>query len=107
VRNALRASPAPYGAELDPDAAAATVAEIAARDWWLEWQRVRCPVLVVRGEHGELSRELAEEMTGSRSAASFVEIADAGHDVHLDRPDALADAIEAFVQGSRPRTSSM
>jgi pimeloyl-ACP methyl ester carboxylesterase len=107
VRNALRASPAPYGAELDPDAAAATVAEIAARGWWLEWQRVRCPVLVVRGEHGELSRELAEEMTGSRSAASFVEIADAGHDVHLDRPDALADAIEAFVQGSRPRTSSM
>jgi pimeloyl-ACP methyl ester carboxylesterase len=106
VRSALRACPAPYGAELDPDAAAATVAEIASREWWPEWERIRCPVLVVTGQSGEVSRELAQEMIGRRPAASLVEIADAGHDVHLDRPDALADAIEAFVQGSSPSTSS-
>jgi pimeloyl-ACP methyl ester carboxylesterase len=45
---------------------------------------------------------MCAELEGARLA----EIADAGHDVHLDQPAALADAIEAFAQGSTPRTSA-
>jgi pimeloyl-ACP methyl ester carboxylesterase len=106
VREALRANPSPYGTQVDPDAAAAALAEIAARDFWSEWARIRCPVLVVRGERGELSRPVAERMCAELANARLVEIADAGHDVHLDQPEALADAIEAFVQGFTPRTFS-
>jgi pimeloyl-ACP methyl ester carboxylesterase len=106
VLEALRANPSPYGTRIDPDAAATALAEIAERDFWSEWARIRCPVLVVRGERGELSRPVAERMCVELQGAPLAEIASAGHDVHLDQPGSLADAIEAFVQGSTPRTSS-
>jgi pimeloyl-ACP methyl ester carboxylesterase len=106
VRQALLANPAPYGTDLDPDAAAAALAEIAEHDFWTEWAQLRCPVLVVRGEKGDLPREVAERMCGQLESARLVEIPGAGHDVHLDEPAALAEAIEGFVQESTPRTSS-
>jgi pimeloyl-ACP methyl ester carboxylesterase len=106
VRAVLLANPAPYGIEIDPDAAAAALAEIAEGDFWSEWAQIRCPALVVRGERGELSRPVAERMCAQLEGAQLAEIPAAGHDVHLDQPAALADAIERFAQASTPRTSS-
>ncbi|MFL5841027.1 MAG: alpha/beta fold hydrolase [Thermoleophilaceae bacterium] len=106
VRQALLANPSPYGSELDPDAAAAALAQIAERDFWGEWAQIRCPVLVVRGERGDMSRQVAERMCAQLERARLVEIPGAGHDVHLDQPAALAASIEEFVQESTPRTSS-
>ena len=67
-------------------------------DRWTELAQVTIPVLVVRAaENGRLSPEDAQRMLATASAASLVEIADSGHLIPLDNPDALAVALSAFV----------
>lgn len=64
----------------------------------LEFERVRCRCLVVRGGESELlSREGAEELASELTDAEVCEIAEAGHHVQLDRPIAFCDALDAFL----------
>lgn len=100
VRAYFEANPSAYGAPLDPDAVAQTVAELEERDWWDEFGRIECPVLIVSGEHGELDPEVVASMQAANRQAGAVTIAGAGHDVHLDEPDALAEAIHAWVSST-------
>jgi len=62
--------------------------------------RVACPVLLVRGAESEIlpavsARGLAAELPDAR----LVEIPEAGHHVHLDRPDAVLEAVRGFLDG--------
>ena len=66
---------------------------------WEELAQVRCPTLVVRGLDGELGRAEAQEMVRVLPRGEYAEIADAGHLVHYDRPEALRSAIEPFLDG--------
>jgi pimeloyl-ACP methyl ester carboxylesterase len=91
VRAFFNAKPDAYGGGVDPDAAADTLREIAERDWWDEWRAIRCPVLVIRGEHGHLDPDVARRMD-----PGAVTIPGSGHDVHLEQPEALAGAIQAW-----------
>lgn len=70
--------------------------EASRRDWWDEWTRIRCPVLVVRGAHGADPSETAL-MAEMLSAARLVEIEDAGHDLHLEQPLRWRNTLEAFL----------
>jgi len=96
VRAFFRAHPSAYGDAIDPDLAAACLDEIAEHDFWDEWRSIRCPVLVVRGETGAQSAAVVERMTRENPNARAVAIARAGHDVHREQPDALADVIRAW-----------
>ncbi|WP_446038890.1 alpha/beta fold hydrolase [Streptomyces sp. SID1121] len=64
---------------------------------WEELAQVRCPTLVVRGQDGELGRAEAQEMVRVLPRGAYAEVADAGHLVHYDRPDAWRAAIEPFL----------
>lgn len=99
VRAFFTAHPAPYGTAVDPDAAAAAVADLT-RDWWGTWASITCPTLVVRAEHGHVPRPITVRMAETLGARS-VEIAGAGHDVHLDQPVAVAVAIASFLNSPR------
>ncbi len=67
------------------------------------FERVDCPVLVVRGEESEvLSEEDAEQLAGSFADAEMVVIPGAGHTVQGDNPAALVEALGSFL--SRFRT---
>jgi pimeloyl-ACP methyl ester carboxylesterase len=90
-----------YGQPIDPVRAAACLDEIAERDFWGDWRAIRCPVLVVRAESGGQSADVVERMTRENANARARAIPGAGHDLHLEQPDALAGAIERFVQESR------
>ena len=47
---------------------------------WRQWEQVRCPVLILRGQHSDLlTPEIASEMTRRRPASRVVEIPDCGH----------------------------
>ena len=47
---------------------------------WQHWDAIRCPVLVLRGEHSDLLlRDVAEEMTRRGPKAKLVEFPDCGH----------------------------
>lgn len=68
---------------------------------WDLWDRITCPVLVLRGaESGLLTRETAEEMTRRGPKAELVEFAGCGHAPALMAEDQIAvvhDWLNSFV----------
>ncbi|CAL9494612.1 alpha/beta fold hydrolase [Streptomyces sp. enrichment culture] len=68
---------------------------------WEELAQVRCPTLVVRGLDGELGRAEAQEMVRVLPRGQYAEVADAGHLVHYDQPEAWRTAIEPFLDSLR------
>lgn len=68
------------------------------------WDRlgdIAAPTLVVRGTHGYLARDTALGMIERLPDGRLLEL-DAGHNVHLDRPGELADAVVAFAGPAAP-----
>ncbi|MCN9243272.1 alpha/beta hydrolase [Streptomyces sp. RY43-2] len=64
---------------------------------WEELAQVRCPALVLRGLDGQLGRAEAQEMVRVLPHGRYAEVADAGHLVHYDQPEAWRAAIEPFL----------
>ena len=59
---------------------------------------IACPVLIVRGAESRLLTAAgAAEWVAGIPNASLVEIPDAGHNVHIECPDAVLAAIDAFL----------
>ena len=85
-----------------------TLREAVVKPSWQEWERIACPTLVVRGSDGELDAHLAQEMIDRLPRATLVEIAGAGHDVHLDKPREWCRALSDFLDslGVAPPDSS-
>jgi pimeloyl-ACP methyl ester carboxylesterase len=79
----------------DVDVVVASLDEIATNSYWEDWSRVRTPSLVVRAENGVL-REVALRMVEMQPYAHLVEIAQAKHDLHLDKPTEWRKAVETF-----------
>jgi pimeloyl-ACP methyl ester carboxylesterase len=73
---------------------------VGARSWWDEWARITCPTWVVRGAAGALSLEEANKMADLLPDASVVTIAEAGHEVHVDQAEALAQVVRTAVDRS-------
>lgn len=67
------------------------------------WKRVTAPVLVVRGERSPFRWQASEDRECFRSARR-VEIPGAGHMVHHEEADLLAEAILAFLQDLEPES---
>ncbi|WP_128378647.1 alpha/beta fold hydrolase [Streptomyces cavernae] len=96
----LEQRPDGWYARVDRDTMIAAVAEPAERSYWAEWDRIRCPVLVIRGARGTQREAETAEMRTRRPGTTRIEVApDAGHDVHLDRPDWLYETIRTFLPG--------
>lgn len=81
----------------DPAVLVRTLREAISRPAWEPWRQLECPVLVVRGGEGTLSVQEARSMLACHGAATLVEVADAGHDVHLERPAAWRAALSAYL----------
>ena len=67
-------------------------------DRWDEVRALRMPTLIVRGEHStDLTRDVYEEVLETNPVIEGVEIADAGHWVHSDKPDEFIEALRRFL----------
>jgi pimeloyl-ACP methyl ester carboxylesterase len=76
--------------------ALAAIMSSARGDLWDALRGARCPVLLVRGTRSNvLSAEIAKRMIETLAQGRLIEL-DAGHNVALDRPKELADAVVAF-----------
>jgi len=80
------------------DAIGASMADIAARDYWAEWSRVRCPTLVLAGECGQLAAVILREMQRRSKRVRIERLPGIGHDAHLEGPAVVADRINAFLR---------
>lgn len=81
----------------DRDVMVASMAELARRSFWDEWARITCPTLAVFGQRGFLPPQEIDDMFRSRPELLAVSVPGAGHDVHLDRPDALRRVVRRFL----------
>lgn len=81
VHNARPVDGGGFALAYDPAIGAAFRASpIADVDLWALWDRVECPVLVLRGAESDLlTREVAEEMTQRGPRARLIEFAGCGH----------------------------
>jgi pimeloyl-ACP methyl ester carboxylesterase len=76
--------------------ALASIMSGARDDLWDALRAIRCSVLLVRGTRSNvLSAEVARRMVTTLADGRILEL-DAGHNVALDRPKELAEAIVAF-----------
>jgi len=74
----------------DPAIAAPLQGEIKDVDLWPFWDRIRCPVLVLRGAESDLLRpDTAAEMTQRGPKARVVEIPGCGHAPALMAPEQI------------------
>lgn len=68
-----------------------------SRNYWRDWERIAIPALLVRGGTStEVRPHIAEAMRRRNPAVRFVEIDDVGHNIPLDAPEPLADALTGF-----------
>lgn len=81
----------------DVDVLVETLRQADSRAYWDEWERIACPILVVRGTRGTLTAEDVAEMAGRARDARLLEL-DTGHDVHLERPGELAGALRELAR---------
>ena len=65
---------------------------------WDRLHEVRCPTLVLVGEHDPKFRALGERLVDGISGARIEIVADSGHTVHLEQPAATVDAIVGFLR---------
>jgi pimeloyl-ACP methyl ester carboxylesterase len=66
------------------------------------WGEIRAPLLMMLGKESDYLARLGEDGTIEALRAAFpradvVSIADAGHMLHIERPEAVAPVIEAFL----------
>ncbi|MBA2949723.1 alpha/beta fold hydrolase [Streptomyces himalayensis] len=87
-----------WHARVDRDVMVSAVAELATHAYWDQWERVRCPALVVRGANGTMPEAETTEMRARRPGTTqLAVIPDTAHDVHLDQPTRLHAAATAFL----------
>ena len=80
----------------EADVVLAALRQANERDFWAEWAAIRCPALVVRSPGGT-ARDQTDRMLELLPGSRVQEIADAGHDVHLDQPERWRGVVEDFL----------
>jgi pimeloyl-ACP methyl ester carboxylesterase len=78
----------------DATALVQCMADLLSRNYWPQWRSITAPTLIVFGEHGRFSTEHGNHLVNQSPASSVVIIGGAGHDVHLDAPDAWVKTLK-------------
>ncbi len=74
-----------------------TLGAARARARWDDWERIVCPTLVLRADRGFVDAADAEAMARRQTRAHVVEVPDAAHDLHLDRPAEWRRVLTGFL----------
>lgn len=78
------------------------LSHVHEREHLEEWSRVSAPTLLVRGEHGSLTESQVESMCALRPDTEVAVVAGAGHDVHLEAPQAWLRVLRRFLAAHPP-----
>ncbi|MBO0782649.1 MAG: alpha/beta hydrolase, partial [Ktedonobacteraceae bacterium] len=83
-----------------------SAAEQGIRDYWHEWDQVRCPTLLVGGANSFVPQQQIQAMAQRLPHAHYTRIANAGHDLHLEQPQAWRETVESFLSSLAPRKTT-
>jgi pimeloyl-ACP methyl ester carboxylesterase len=83
--------------QFDVDLMVETLLVVLSEPTWPDWENVVCPTLIVRGENGTLTAKTAAEMVARHARAQTVEVAEAGHDLHLEQPEKWSRVLTRFL----------
>ena len=75
-----------------------SIKDQVTHDYWSEWERIACPTLIVGGEKSFLPQDRLQEMARRVPNGRYVQVAQVGHDLHLDRPEIWQQITEAFLR---------
>lgn len=75
-----------------------SMADVAARDYWQQWEQVRCPTLIVGGATSFVAQDDLREMATRIPLGTYRQVDHAGHDLHLDQPEAWRAIVSEFLQ---------
>jgi pimeloyl-ACP methyl ester carboxylesterase len=75
----------------------ASMADITTRDYWDEWDKVRCPTLVVGGAASYIDQQELQKMAARIPDGRYSLVPHAGHDLHLEQPDLWQQAVLPFL----------
>ncbi|WP_432489662.1 alpha/beta fold hydrolase [Kineococcus sp. SYSU DK018] len=81
----------------DADVMQAAIAAVAQSARWTEWQQVQAPTLLVQAERSYLDAAEIAQMLELRPGTGHVVVPDAGHDVHLDQPQAWTQLLRRYL----------
>ncbi|MGG8408706.1 alpha/beta fold hydrolase [Streptomyces sp. 12297] len=79
------------------DVMVASLEELTRHSFRAEWERITCPTLVVLAESSFLRAHDVDGMLARRPGATSASVPGTGHDVHLERPDALHHLLRDFL----------
>ncbi len=65
---------------------------------WKKLSRIQVPLLAIAGEHDEKFKAIAAEMAAACPALTPAVVTGAGHNVHIEAPQAFVRAVETFLQ---------
>jgi len=68
---------------------------------WEEWASVQAPALVVYAKNGMFTREQQDLFVGHRLGTERIDIANAGHDAHLEQTATWIRALLGFLDSRR------
>ena len=77
----------------------AIASEWGQREYWSYVERVRCPMLVIEGEHTAMPSGQQAELAERAPNARHLVVPGARHVVHDDEPETFRGAVEAFLSG--------
>lgn len=81
----------------DADTLGRALAPVLEREFQEEWEQVGAPTLLIRGEFGSIPERQVETMCALRPETRAVRVARAGHDVHLEAPEACLKLLSDFM----------
>jgi len=86
-----------YWPQFQKDEMVRSIQDQVTHNYWAEWERIRCPTLIVGGENSFLPQQQLQEMARQIPHGRYVQAAQAGHDLHLDRPQLWQQMAEVFL----------
>ncbi|GAA4978179.1 alpha/beta hydrolase [Kineococcus glutinatus] len=84
----------------DADVVQAAIAAVAEVARWAEWQQVQAPTLLVQAERSDLDTAEIDRMLALRPGTGHVVVPGAGHDAHLDQPEAWTRLLCSYLDST-------
>ena len=69
----------------------------AQPSWWNQLNDVHAPVVLITGELDQKFQKINQSMGKKLRQAEWIEVEDAGHAIHLEKPRIFAKIVDAFM----------